>query len=299
MTISSIPAHHLRVKLLFLLLFFLSWPDLDPSSLLLNTAITPLLSFASESCRFGRPISGRWPPSAAVPASIHRCSRKIFSAARSILFGSHTCFQSSNLSPQEKDTLHSLRHDSSVAILSSDKGGRWTILDSSSYRTECFRLLNDSTFYRRIPSLISSSVIPTIESALRSLHLQSYITKRDLNFLLPSNDHKQRTFKILPKLHKDIWPSLSCPPGRPVVSDVKSESSNVARMIDFFLFPLVSSLDSFILDSRHLIALLDDVSLNSHSLLCTFDVRSLYTNVPIEEGLRRVQRAFHLHPDPR
>lgn len=256
-------------------------------------------SFSSDSCRFGLPTSCRWPPSTAVPASVHRLTRKIFSAAHSILFTSHHCFQSSNLSSDERDLLRNLRLDPSVVIVPSDKGGRWTILDSGSYHHECLRLLNDSSFYRNIPTLTSLSVIPTLNMSLQSLFRQGYISKRELSFLLPSNSHSHRTFKILPKLHKTTWPSPTCPPGRPVISDVNTESSNVARMIDYFLFPLVSRLDSFILDSRHLISLLDTVTLAPHSLLCTFDVRSLYTNVPIEEGLRRVSRAFLRNPDPR
>ena len=89
------------------------------------------------------------------------------------------------------------------------------------------------------------------------------------------------------------------PPARPVISDVNTNTSGIARLIDHFLFPLVSKLKSFLLDSSHLLALLQPLVLEPHSLLCTLDVRSLYTNVPIHEGLRRVANAFHRYPDNR
>lgn len=257
-------------------------------------------TFDSRSlCRFGLVTSSRWPPSGSIPPSIHRVTRKILSAARSILFDSHTCYASSNLSDGESSALLSLCQDPSVLVLPSDKGGRWTILDSSDYDEECRRLLSDSHFYRNVSSLVSPSTLPNLHSAIQSLLRQGYINKREVSFLIPSTSFQTRSFRVLPKLHKSVWPSTNCPPGRPIVSDVNSESSSIARMIDFFLFPIVSRLDSFLLDSRHLISLLQPLSLSQHSLLCTLDVRSLYTNVPITEGIHRVSRAFSRHPDPR
>ena len=87
------------------------------------------------------------------------------------------------------------------------------------------------------------------------------------------------------------------PPGRPVISDKGSITRNASNMIEFFLQPLCQKLPSHSKDSNHLIALLRQASVSNSSTLFTFDVASLYTNVPIEEGLECVSRAFLAHPD--
>ena len=61
---------------------------------------------------------------------------------------------------------------------------------------------------------------------------------------------------------------------------------------------MARSLPSYVRDSLHLIALIHDLQLSDHSILFTFDITSLYTNVPTDEGLQAVSDAFLRHPDP-
>ena len=72
------------------------------------------------------------------------------------------------------------------------------------------------------------------------------------------------------------------PPGRPIISYVKSVSRR-------------SSLH--LLDSLHVISLCD-FSCHNNSILFTMYVASLYTNLPIDESLEAVSRAFLCHLDP-
>ena len=249
--------------------------------------------------RFGFCRSSRWPPPGSVPPSIRALSKRILSASRNVLFSDHSCYDGANLSQQEQDTLHSLCQDSSIVIRPADKGGRWVLMDATQYHSECERQLSDITFYRELSAPASSNLSTHLESSLRDLQHSGYLSKRELAFLLPPASPQPRTFSLLPKLHKSQWSTPLMPPGRPIIADVKTDSSGVSRLIDHFLFPLVRKLRSFLLDSGHLIAILRAHSLQPHSLLCTMDVRSLYTNVPIEEGISRVRRAFLRNPDPR
>ena len=253
----------------------------------------------TNDCRFGFVRSNRWPPQGSLSSSIRRLSQKILSASHSLLFSEHRCYNDSNLSPPELQTLTALRADPTVVVRPADKGGRWVLMDSTQYTLESDRLLSDTAFYREIPSPVSSHMPNTISTILESLCSSRFISKRELRFLSPPSSPRIRRFNLLPKIHKQSWPSPNMPPGRPVIADISTDSSNVSRLIDFFLFPLVRKSKSFLLDSSHLVAILRSIALEPSTLFCTLDVRSLYTNVPIAEGILRVQRAFSRYPDPK
>ena len=259
---------------------------------------TPL-RFRDIECRFGVPHSSRWPAPALVPPNIRTLCARILSASRQILFSHTSCFPNTNLTPSESVTLQSLISNSSIIVRPSDKGGRWVITCHEAFREECLRQLRDTNFYQPLPRPLFPLPPASLDATLQSLLSRGYLSKRELRCLSSGPRPRSRHFKALPKLHKEVWPTYDIPPVRPVISDVNTDTSGIARLIDYFLFPLVSQLKSFLLDSSHLLALLQPLSLEPHSLLCTLDVRSLYTNVPIDEGLRRVARAFRRFPNDR
>ena len=182
--------------------------------------------------------------------------------------------------------------DKDIIIRPADKGGRWVILDSRLYRSECLQQLCDDSFYAAIQEH-STPQHSRVTDILLDLHRRGFLSRKELRFLLPPESPRTRRFYILPKVHKLLRPN-GAPPGRPIVSDVGSATYHVGKLVDFFLGPLAQRLQSS--DSYELIAKLSCVSINSNTVFCTLDVRSLYTNIPIEEGLRRVRRAFARYP---
>ena len=102
-------------------------------------------------------------------------------------------------------------------------------------------------------------------------------------------------FGLLPS--QAVWPNPGMAPGRPIISDCGSNSQNASNLIEFFLQPVRKRLPSHLKDSSHLIALLRTATVSPASILFTFDVAALYTNVPIEEGIECVAQAFLRHPD--
>ena len=96
-------------------------------------------------------------------------------------------------------------------------------------------------------------------------------------------------FYLLPKIHKGVIP----PPGRPILSANDCPTEKISGFVDFFLRPFVSKLPSYIKDTSDFITKLEALDpLPEESLLVTFDVHSLYTNIPIEEGLRCAARTL-------
>ena len=56
---------------------------------------------------------------------------------------------------------------------------------------------------------------------------------------------------------------------------------------------------SYVRDSLYVISVVHDLPVHDSSFLVTFDVASLYTNIPTDEGIAAVGRAFLRYPDPR
>ena len=179
------------------------------------------------------------------------------------------------------------------------KDCRWTIVPTESYRQEAFEQLSNPTFYTEIDKAPQVDfAAQRVLQCLRHLRNKKFITPREFRFLAPPTSPTPRRFRLLPKLHKLSWPDPTMPPGRPIVSDTGSATRNAGEIIEFFLKPLCAQLPSHLKDTRHLIAILREIFLpNDTVILFTLDVASLYTNVPINEGLEAVSTMFLAHPD--
>ncbi len=90
---------------------------------------------------------------------------------------------------------------------------------------------------------------------------------------------------VLPKIHKD----LTNPPGRPIISGIGSLTEKISTFVDFFLKPVVFTLPSFVKDSIDMIKNKKTIDLPDEILFVTFDVESLYTNIPHEGGIEAME----------
>ena len=102
---------------------------------------------------------------------------------------------------------------------------------------------------------------------------------------LKVKDPKTPTLRLPPKVHKEGHP------GRPVVSSIDSPTSKISEYVDFHLQPYTDTIKSHINDTKHFLNELANVptSNSKNSYLVTLDVRSLYSNIPNEEGVNVVK----------
>lgn len=246
------------------------------------------------------PLStGSEPPATLVaPAVVRNCNR-ILVAVKSLLARCSHCFPPDNLSTEERSELDRLRRDTSVVVSPADKGGKWVIVPRADYDAEAFKQLRDEDFYQPVKSSLQTSVRNRLVNFLIYLRRTGFLTRRECRALAPPNCPREREFYLTPKIHKAVWPSTRMPPGRPIVSDVQSTSRLCASLIEYFLAPLAQLAESYVRDSMHVIARLDDVRVISPVILFTFDISALYTNIPPEDGIAAVSRAFLRNPDLR
>ena len=83
----------------------------------------------------------------------------------------------------------------------------------------------------------------------------------------------------MPKIHK---PGI---PLRHIVCTIGFPTYQTAKLLAKIISPLTGNTDSFIRNSSHFVKTIRDIELDPEDLLVSFDVKSLFTNVPIDDAL--------------
>lgn len=191
-----------------------------------------------------------------------------------------------NISLQEKQAIKDLANNKSIVIKPADKGSGVVIMNTHDYILEAHRQLSDTNFYELLNSDLTTEFTLEIDTYLKRMYLNKEIDKKAYQFLSPSNyEATAGRFYLLPKIHKGVSP----PPGRPIISAIKSPTERISQFLDHFLQPGLINIKSYVKDTGHFLYLIDQITgLDNTCLLVSFDVTSLYTNVPLEEARRAV-----------
>ena len=191
-----------------------------------------------------------------------------------------------NLTSDERHALRSLRNNRDIVIKPADKGGSIVIMDRDFYIAEGDRQLSDTTTYKRVDKDPTKRHLELVSKTVSKAKLDV-----DIKSALPPTDCKCPNLYLLPKVHKIGTP------GRPIVSGCNCPTAQISRLLDFYLKPLAQQTDSYIQDTTHFINFTRHLN-RTHSpfpnntLICTADVKSLYTNICHQEGLQACQQAL-------
>lgn len=198
----------------------------------------------------------------------------------------NTPFQTKyNISDDENSAIQSLQNNKDIVLKPADKGSAIVIQNRKDYIEECMRQLNDTTFYKELPTDPTGRFESEISNFLTSNAENGKLTKDELTHLAPTNS-RTSVFYTLPKIHK----RLNKPPGRPIVSGNKSCTEMISHFCDFHLRNIVSKTKSYIKDSYDFLDKIKKIkNLPKETLLVTMDVSSLYTNIDHVEGIDAVR----------
>ena len=186
-----------------------------------------------------------------------------------------------NLTTKEQEALECLKERSDIIISKADKGGATVIMGVKEYITEADRQLNDRNFYRQLAEDPTNRHLDLVNNAIDTLHRQKHIDQKLAEGLkLPAA--KTPKFYLLPKIHKEGNP------GRPVVSSIECHTSRISEYVDHHLQPIVEETQSYVKDTNDFIKKLNSCrdDIDENTILVTMDVKSLYTNIPNDEGVR-------------
>ena len=198
-----------------------------------------------------------------------------------------------NLNKKEEEALEALKKRTDIIITSADKGGALVINDVKSYMREANRQLSNEAHYQALNHNPTAENAALVENAIDTLRLDGSIDERTAEQLKPKNPRTPRLY-FLPKIHKPDNP------GRPIVSSIGCHTQNISQYVDHYLQPINKSLPSYVKDTTNFLTKLDELpeELPDNTLMVTMDVRSLYTNVPNNEGINAVKHYLRKRNNP-
>ena len=200
-----------------------------------------------------------------------------------------------NISLEEKLAITSLKNNSEIVIKPADKGSAVVVMNRCDYLAEGYRQLSDRKFYQQLESNPTDDYRKEINSVIDSMYARGEIDTSVHNYLY-SHECRTSVFYLLPKIHKGVTP----PPGRPILSANGCPTEKISQFVDHFLSKTASAHASYVKDTTHFLQIIRNIDrLPPGSLLASFDVQSLYTNIPNDLGLAAAKKALQkLRPQP-
>ena len=238
------------------------------------------------------------PPPTTFPPTIKQITDKVMGQISKMRFKR----ERANLIPEEVDAIRTLKQDHSIIIQKSDKSSATVIMNKDNYIREIEHQLSNRKHYRKIDNPIFPETSKTITEIVNRLVQNKFISKKQAVYLTPPVNPRPRHIYTLPKIHKDPelwWVPFEIPPGRPIVSDVGSESYKISEYVDWFLAPLATKHPSYLRDTNDFLDKIRSIRIPNESFLVTLDVESMYTNIDNTDGMKAVRNSFTNNPDPK
>ena len=177
-------------------------------------------------------------------------------------------------------TIRKLSSDTNVVCCKFDKGNGVVLLDRQDYNQKCYAILSDETKFKKLDSSHLSDIILKKRSSLqnyvyRYLRNSDKIEKSVYDKLYDVGSSPGKFYGLV-KVHKDGYPV------RPVVSMIDTPEYGIAKWLDGFIKPNIPS--KYMLDSTdQFVDIIKDFPVYPNDKLVSFDVKSLYTNIPLKE----------------
>lgn len=191
------------------------------------------------------------------------------------------------MTKEEIKALNELHNNDEIIIKKGDKGAGIVIMDRSDYEHKIYDLLSDSTTYTLIENDITEEIKKATDMQLKELEHKGYLSQKQYKNL---TNYKAQCPKFygVPKVHK-----LNCPL-RPIVSQMNGPTRKLHDLLDTYLAVAEKQIPYLLQDTTAFLNLLNQKQhqLTEQSILVTFDVVSLYTNIPQDEGTAEVSSFY-------
>ena len=181
------------------------------------------------------------------------------------------------MTKDEQLALSRLRKDDSIVITPADKGRVTAVMNKTEYREKMDNLVSDEKTYKKLKSDPSKKLQRKLNEKLYPLH-QANILKRPLYSRLYCSVAQTPKLYGLPKIHKENTPL------RPIVSFCSSPTYELSKYLANILKPLTEQSSRRLVNSEDFVTKIRNVQLSEDHELVSFDVKSLFTSIPLELG---------------
>ena len=187
-----------------------------------------------------------------------------------------------NLTKEELKAMEKLRKDDTQIVLIADKGVVLVVMKREDYDKKVEDLLNTNTNTTN-DSDPTTRYKNKLVSLLKSIKAQGGINEALYKKLYPTGAGVP-TFYGLPKIHKRETPL------RPVISSIGAVSYQTSKELARILSPLVGRSPYHVHNKQDLLEDLRSIKLGKDECLMSFDVKALFTSVPIEHAIEIIKK---------
>ena len=179
--------------------------------------------------------------------------------------------------------LKELRENDKIVISRPDKGRATVIMNASDYVSKMLVILDDTSKFHALGPVATHDKTARIETSINSLlsrlKTSGEISDEQFDAVRAIGSTRPRLYG-LPKIHKN-----GCPL-RPILSMTGSPQFAVSKWLCQLLEPVVKKYNiRCVRDSFEFVDMLKENPIPSSAYMCSFDIVSLFTNVPLDETI--------------
>ena len=193
-----------------------------------------------------------------------------------------------NLSKDEQLALSRLRKDDTIVIAPADKGRVTVVMNKTEYRKKMDNLVKDDKTYKQLKRDPSKKLQRKLNDKLFQLH-QANILKKPLYSRLSCSIAQTPKLYGLAKIHKQNTPL------RPIVSFCLSPTYELSKYLVSIPKPLTEKSKHRLINSEAFVTRIKNAQINEDHELVSFDVKSLFTSIPLVLAIESVKEALANH----
>jgi len=202
--------------------------------------------------------------------------RKIALLANSTYVQQNQETYSSDFTEQVTNSLQNLKSDEHIVITKPDKGRGIVLLSRTDYINKLSSILSDSSKFQLLNVNLATHLLKLEDKLNRIIRPLKTILDETIYHSIFSAGSRAGFMYGLPKVHK---PGL---PLRPIISSIGTFSYNLAKFLVQIIQPLTYN-EYTISNSSNFINEISHLRFDDTITMASFDVESLFTNVPLAE----------------
>ena len=182
---------------------------------------------------------------------------------------------------KQRQIIKSLSQREDITIMKADKGRGEVVMNKSKYLEKCLTLLNSEQFVR-----LNEDPAKTNERKLQRMlrKIKPNLTDQEYKRLYPSGSAPGKFYGTA-KLHKiSVNDGLDKLPIRSVISNIGAPTYQLAKYLAKLLSPLTNS-EYTVTSTKDFIEKIKNVKVPNGHQLISFDVKSLFNNVPSQKTI--------------